>query len=132
MPKATELLRRDLRSPSRERSIRPMDEQFIHVPVRAEVKLHPEALQLVDREGSALIGAEFVGWLAPKRKSELSIVVLPDKNSHGSMAERAGALLTDGRIRAIAGWNAGKDDVFHERLERSRQTRNVSFTIGGK
>jgi hypothetical protein len=33
---------------------------------------------------------------------------------------------------AIPAWNAGKDDVFDERLERSRQTRNVSFTVGGK
>ena len=44
--------------------------------------------------------------------------------------ERAGAVLTKGRIRAIAGWT--EDDVFDERLERSRQARNVSFTVGGK
>ena len=50
--------RRNLRSPSHAHSIRPMDEQFIHVPIRAEIELNPETLQLVDSEGSALIGAE--------------------------------------------------------------------------
>ena len=48
------------------------------------------------------------------------------------MAERAGAARTEGRTRAIAGRNAGEDDVFDERLERSRQARNVSFTVDGK
>jgi hypothetical protein len=71
--------RRNLRSPSHERSIRLMEEQFIHFPVRAEMELHPEALKLVDDEGSALVGMEFVGWLAPNCQHELSIVVLPDK-----------------------------------------------------
>ena len=120
------------RSPSLERSIRLMEEQFIHFPVRSEVELHPEALELVDDKGSALVGTEFVGWLAPNCQRELSIAVLPDDNSRASVAERAGAVLTEGRARAIAGWSAGEDDVFDERLERSRQTRNVSFTVGGK
>jgi hypothetical protein len=31
-----------------------MEEQFIHFPVRAEMELHPEALKLVEDEGSAL------------------------------------------------------------------------------
>jgi hypothetical protein len=31
------------------------------------------------------------------------MVVLPDNNSRDSLAERAGAVLTEGRIRAIAG-----------------------------
>src|SRR6266849_1667637 len=124
--------RHNLRSTSHERSMRLMEEQFIHFPVRAEMELHPEALRLVDDEGSALVGTEFVGWLAPNCQRELSIAVLPDNNSRGSVAERAGAVLTEGRIRAIAGWNAGEDDVFDEGLEWSRQTRNVSFTVGGK
>ena len=110
-----------------------MEEQFIHFPARAEVELHPEALRLVDDEGSALVGKEFAGWLAPNCQRELSIVVLPDNNSRDSMeSERASAVLTEGRIRAIAGCNAGEDDVFDERLERSRQARNVPFTVGGK
>src|SRR5260370_6763813 len=121
-----------LRSPSHERSIRLMEEQFIHFPVRAEMELHPEALKLVDDEGSALVGTEFVGWLGPNRQRELSIVALPDNNSRDSMAERADAVLTESRIHAIAGWNAGEDDVLDERFERSRQTRNVSLTVGGK
>ena len=124
--------KRNLRSPSHERSIRLMEDQFVHVPVRAEVELYPEALQLVDREGSALIGAEFVGWFAPNRQRQSSIVVLPDNDSHASVAERAGAVLAEGRIHAIAGWNAGEDDVFDERLERRRQTGNISFTVAGK
>ena len=70
--------------------------------------------------------------MAPKRQRELSIVVLPDNNSGASVAERADAVLTEGRIHAIAGWNAGEDGVFDERLERSGQTRNVSFMVGGK
>src|SRR5712672_3567659 len=74
--------RRNLRSPSHERSMRLMEEQFIHFPVRAEMELHPESLKLVDDEGSALVGAEFAGWLAPNRQRELSIIVLPDNNSH--------------------------------------------------
>ena len=76
-----------LRSPSHERSIRLIEEQFIHFPVRAEMELHPEALKLVDDEGSAVVGTEFVGWLAGNCHRELSIVVLPDNNSRGSLAE---------------------------------------------
>jgi hypothetical protein len=109
-----------------------MEEQFIHFAARAEVELHPEALELVDEEGSALVRAEFVGWFAANCQRQLSIVVLPDNDSRASVAERAGAVLKEGRIRAIAGWNAGEDDVFNERLERRRQIRNVSFTVGGK
>ena len=86
-----------------------MEDQFIHIPVRAEVELHPEALELVDDEGSALIGTQLAGWLAPNCQRELSILVLPDNNSRASPAERAGAVLTEGRIRAIAAWNAGED-----------------------
>ena len=93
-----------------------MEEQFIHFPVRAEMELHPEALKLVDDEGSVLVGAEFVGWFVPNCQRELSIVVLTDNNSRDSLAERAGAVLTEGRTRAIAGWNTGEDDVFDERL----------------
>jgi len=75
-----------------------MEEQFIHFPVRAEMELHPEALNLVDDEGSALVGdGVFVGWLAPNCQRELSIVVLPDNNSRDSLAERAGAVQTEGR-----------------------------------
>ena len=61
----TSARRRNLRAPSRKCSIRLMEEQFIHLPVRAEMKLHPEALKLVDGKGSALVGTQFVGWLAP-------------------------------------------------------------------
>ena len=98
-----------------------MEEQFIHFPIRAETELHPEALKRVDDEGSALVGTEFVGWLAPNCQRELSIAVLPDNNTCDSMAERAGAVLTEGWICAIAGRNAGEDDTFDERLERSCQ-----------
>ena len=109
-----------------------MEEQFIDVPVRAEAELHPDALELVDDEGSALVGTEFVGWLAPDCQRELCIVVLTHNNGRHSLAERAGAVLTEGRVCAIAGRTAGEDDVFDERLEWSRQARNVSFTVGGK
>jgi hypothetical protein len=109
-----------------------MEEQFVHFPVGAEMELHPEALTLVDDEGSALVGTEFAGCLAPNCHRELSMVVLPDNNSRDSLAERAGAALTEGRICAIAGRSAGEDDVLDELLERSRQTRNVSFTVDGK
>jgi hypothetical protein len=51
--------------------------------------------------------------LVPNCHRELSIVVLPDNNSRDSLAERAGAVLTEGRICPIAGWNAGEDDVFN-------------------
>ena len=100
-----------------------MKDQFIHFPVRTDVKFHPEALKLVDGEGSALVGTELAGWLAPNCQRELSIVVLPDNNSRDPLAERAGAVLTEGRIRANAGWNAGEDDVFDEWLERSRYSQ---------
>jgi hypothetical protein len=110
-----------------------MEGQFIRFPVRTEVELHPEALKLVDDEGSALVGTEFVGWLVPNCQRELTIIVRPDNNSRSSLAdEPAGAVLTEGGIRAIAAGKAGKDDVFDERLERNRQTRNVSFAVGGK
>ena len=62
-----------------------MEDQFIHFPVRAEVEFHPEALELVDDKGSALIGTEFVGRLAPNCQRELSIVVLPDNKSGASV-----------------------------------------------
>lgn len=40
-----------------------MEDQFIHCLLRAEMKLHPEALKLVDDKGSALVRTEFsVGW----------------------------------------------------------------------
>ena len=103
------LARRHNRPPSHERSIRLMKDQFIHSPVGGEVELHPEALKLVDDERSALVGTEFVGWLAANCQSELSIVVLTDNSRRASVAERAGAVLTEGRIRAIAAWNAGED-----------------------
>ena len=109
-----------------------MEDQFIHIPVRADMELHPEALKPVDDEGSALVGSQLVGWLASNCQRELFIGVPPDNNSHASMAERAGAVLTEGRIRAIAGRNAGEDDIFDERIERSRQTCNVAFAVGGK
>src|SRR5882757_3342364 len=69
--------RRNLRSPSHERSIRLMEEQLIHSPLRAEIELHPEALKLVDDEGSALVGTEFVGWLAPNCQREFSSLSCP-------------------------------------------------------
>src|SRR5260221_4758754 len=117
--------RRNLRSTSHECSIRLMEEQFIHFPVRAEMELHPEALKLVDDEGSALVGTEFVSWLGPNCQRELSIVVLTDNNSRDALAESAGAVLTEGRTRAIAGWNAGEDNVVDDRLERRRQTSTI-------
>jgi hypothetical protein len=62
--------RHNLSSPGRKRSVRLTEDQFIHCPVRAEMKLHPEALKLVDDKGSALAGTEFsAGWngLSPPR-----------------------------------------------------------------
>src|SRR6266480_6730371 len=93
------------------------------------MELHPEALTLVDDEGSALVGTEFAGCLAPNCHRELSIVVLPNNNTRDSLAERAGAVLTEGRICAIAGRSAGEDDVLDERLERSRQTPGHPYPI---
>jgi hypothetical protein len=60
---------------TRATNIRLMEEQFIHFPVRTEMELHPEALKLVDDEGSALVGTEFVGWLAPNRQRELAALL---------------------------------------------------------
>jgi hypothetical protein len=62
------------------------------------MELHPEALKLVDEEGSALVGTEFVGWWAPNCHRELSIVVLPDKQQSrrpGLTRRRAPARLTN-------------------------------------
>ena len=75
-----------------------MEEQFIHFPERAEVELDPEALELVDGEGSALVGTEFPGWLAADCQRELSIIVLRDNDCRDSLVERDGAVLTEGRI----------------------------------
>src|SRR5258708_6613912 len=119
-------------APRHERSMRQMERQFIHVSVPTGTELHPEALRPVDDEGSALVGAELVGWLASERQREVSILVLPDDDRRGAMPERAEATLTEGRARAVAGCNAGEDDVLDERLERRRQARDVSFTVGGK
>ena len=109
-----------------------MEDQFIYFSVRTEVEFDSETLKLVDDEGSALVGTEFVGWLAPNCQRQLSIAILSDNNSRDSLAEHAGAALTEGRIHAIASRNPGENDVFNEGLERSGQTRNVSFTVGGK
>ena len=110
-----------------------MEDQLVRFPVGAEMELHPATLKLVDDEGSALIGTQFVGWLAPKRHRQSSVAVLPDNNSRDSLAdERASAVLPEGRIRAIAGCNASEDNLFDERLEGSRETRDISFPIGGK
>jgi hypothetical protein len=65
----------NLRAPTRECSIRLMEDQFIHFLVRTEMELDPEALELVDDKGSALVPTEFVGWLAPIPQRELSVVV---------------------------------------------------------
>src|SRR5215510_14496154 len=122
----------DLRSPSHERSIRLMEDQFIHFCVRAEVELHPETLKLVDDKGSTLVRTEFVGWLASQRQRELSIAVLPDNDNRDPLADkRAGAVLAKRRPRAIAGRNTGEADILDDRLERSRQTRNISFAVAG-
>jgi hypothetical protein len=109
-----------------------MEDQFSCFPIWTKVELHPNALALDDDEGSTLVRTEFVGWLAPNCQRELFIAVLSDNNSRDSLAEHADAVLTEGGVHAIAGWNATEDDIFEERLERSRQTRNVSLTVGGK
>jgi hypothetical protein len=80
--------RRNLRSPSHERSIRLMEDQLIHFFAQAEVELHPEVLELVDGESLALVGTKFVGWLAPNCQRELSIAVLPDNNIGASPGSR--------------------------------------------
>jgi hypothetical protein len=59
------------------------------------MELDPEALKLVDDEGSALVGTEFAGRFAPNPQRQLPIVVLPDDNSRGSLAERANAILRE-------------------------------------
>ena len=61
---------------------------MIHFSAQAEVELHPEALKLVDDESSALVGTEFVGWLAPNCQRELSIAVLSDNNIGASPGSR--------------------------------------------
>ena len=75
-----------------------MEEQFIHVPVRAQMEFYPVTLELVDDEGSALVGTKFVDWLAANCQRELFIAVLPDTNRRGSMAVRSDAALTEGWI----------------------------------
>ena len=59
-----------------------MEDQFIHRPVGTPAKLHAEALKLGDDEGSALVGKQLVGGLAPNRERELPIVVLPHDDCH--------------------------------------------------
>ena len=41
------------------------------------------------------------------------------------MAEHAGAVLAEGRICASARRSAGEDDVLDQRLEGSRETRDL-------
>jgi hypothetical protein len=76
-----------------ERSIWLMEDQFIYFPVRTEEEFHSEARQLLDEEGSALVGTEFIGGLAANCQREVPIAVLPDNDSRGSVAERADAPL---------------------------------------
>src|SRR5262249_44322626 len=129
-------LRRDrphLRAPRHERSIRLMEYEIIDLPVRAAAELHPESLVRVDDEAWPLIGTQFAGRFGPDRQCELSVTVLPDDNGRPSVqSEPAGAPPAEGGIGAIAGRNAGEDDIFDQWLERSRQTRNISFAVGCK
>src|SRR5262245_6691364 len=67
--------RHKLRASGQESPIWLMEDQFVHVPIRAEIEFHSEALELVDDEGSALIGIEPVGWLAPECQRELPVAV---------------------------------------------------------
>ena len=83
-----------------------MEEQFIHFPVRAQMELHPEAIEVVDDKGSALIGTEFVGWLAPKSQREPSIIVLPRQPT---------VVAPCLNVRCSAD---GKPDLCNRRLER--------------
>jgi hypothetical protein len=62
----------------------------------------------------------------------MSIAVLRNNGTRGSVNKRTDAALAESWIHAIASRNAGEDDIFDERLERSGQTCNVSFTVGGK
>ena len=62
--------------------IGPVTRTAIRFPaVGTEVELYPEALKFVDDEGSAWAKTEFVGWLAPKRQRELSIIVVLSDNN---------------------------------------------------
>jgi hypothetical protein len=79
-------------------------------PVQTKAEFHSEAFRLGDDEDPVLVGSQFLGWLAPNCQREASIVIPPDNNSCGSVAERADGALTEGRIHTIAGWNAGEDD----------------------
>jgi hypothetical protein len=109
-----------------------MEDQFIHASVRAETELHAELVKLADDEGSALIRTQSVSWLTRDRQREFSVLVLPDNQGRASLAESAGAMPAEGRIRAIASRNAVEDDVLDERLERNGYARNIAFAVGGK
>src|SRR5262249_20485566 len=106
--------RHNLRSPSQQRSIPLVEDQFLPLPLRAEMELYAEALKLGDDKGSALIGAEFAGWLASNCQRELAIGVLRHNNRRGSVVVCPDAVLTEGRIHGIADRNSGEDDVFDE------------------
>ncbi len=63
------------------------------------MELHPEAFKLVDDKGSALVGTEFVGRLAPNCQREVAILALPERRSS------AGVKAAMDSLRATA-WDA--------------------------
>jgi hypothetical protein len=78
------------------------------------------------------VGSQFVGWMIPNCQRELFVIVLPDNNGHGSMAEHACAVLAGSLARAVAICNPAEDDVLDERFERNCETYNVPLMVGGK
>ena len=109
-----------------------MEDQFVHRFTGTAAEFHAEALEPGCGEGSRLVGEQLGGWLSPNCQCELSIIVQPHDDSHQPLAETADAVLAEGWIHAIAGRDADEDDFLDERLEGSRQLRDVSFAVGGK
>ena len=108
-----------------------MEDQFVHRFPGTEVELHPEALKLVDDEGSRLVGTQFGGWLAPRCQRELSIAVLPDNDGPIPWRKvpvqrwrKAGFMQSPAamRVKTMSLTSGSKGAA----------RRNVSFTVGGK
>ena len=123
-----------------------MKDQFIRFPIWTEVEFHSESFKLAHVEGSALVGTEFVGWFAPNCQREVCIVVLPDGNSRGSMAQDRssvgdaiksyGAAMTTNKT-SLLGWRARIADAVREkrldefqRIDRLHAYRYVPIPFG--
>ena len=122
----------NLRSSSRERPVRLMEDQFVQRPVRTAAEFHAEALKLDHGEGSGLVGSNLeVGWLptvsvsCPSLSCPTTMVVSPWLKVPMQSLRKAGSTQSPAgmRVKTMSLTSGSKGADRH---------RDVSFAVGGK